>query len=218
MHATKSLATLAAFMVCAASALAQAPAQPAPPAVAGPAGLPAAPSARPFPTPSALGESVLTVEQWLSAENEIARAEVQKARIAAGLTKPVAFKGPNKPVPLDVTVESIFGHSGALKATLRTADGQRFEGVGPGSRVKNCEVVRIVDRCVVLRAPAISGRRAAGPTCPTACWTGERPQPAAAALAGMPPLPPGGPAGMPLPTPQPPATPAPIPPAPVAAK
>lgn len=165
---------------------------------------------------------MLTVEQWLAAENDVARKEAQKSRIAAGAEQlPVVARGPQGPAPQVVTVNSISGLGDALRAEITTPDGQTWANVGPGTRVRSCEVERIAGACVVFKPAAANKAKSSAAICPTACWTGDRPAPQFApfgtpGLPGQPaglsgPLPPGGPgqSGMPLPMPAP--MPAPIP-------
>ncbi|MEJ8837671.1 hypothetical protein [Ramlibacter sp. AN1133] len=172
---------------------------------------PAAAAVLPSPKPSeSMTGSVTTVGELLKVENQLALKAAQKAKQDAGLgaapvaVEPGKLSKPLPPPPVLVQVDSILGTGSALRANLMVGS-ESFENVRPGSRIATCEIVRIENRCVVLRPVELPGK-AKGPACPTACWTGVKPvAPVMSAGApGMPgaPLPAGTP-GMPLPAPMP---------------
>lgn len=170
-----------------ASAHAQQPAEapgssPAAPAPRIPASGPLSHAKMSAPDLAALQGNVETVEALLKAENELALEKARKERVQAGLEAPALKAKAKGPAPLVVDVESIAGLQGRLRAYL-TANGQRYENVTVGAKVQGCRIEAIQNRCVVLK-PIVEGRKA--PACPTACWTGVRPEPLLPmGLAGM---------------------------------
>lgn len=135
------------------------------------------------PDLAALRGNVETVEALLKAENELALEKARKERVQAGLETPALKAKAKGPAPLVVDVESIAGLQGRRLRAYLTANGQRYENVTVGATVQGCRIEAIQNRCVVLK-PIVEGRKA--PACPTACWTGVRPEPLVpAGLAGM---------------------------------
>jgi hypothetical protein len=163
--------------------------------------------------PGSMVSSILTVEELLRLENAFAMKQAHKQRAEAGLAGPeVAVKSAGRPAapPMTASVDAIFGTNDNLRAHI-VVDGQTFQNVGAGSPVKECEIERIANHCVIFRSvPVRAGSRVAGPLCPTACWTGIKAPPATLFGTGGPlPAMPGGMPGGPLPSPmsqaQPPA-------------
>lgn len=144
------------------------------------------------PNLAALQGNLQTIDTLIKAENELALEKVRKERVQAGLEAPtLQAKAKTQPTVV-VSVESIAGLPGNLRAYL-TANGQRYENVGVGAKVQGCQIEAIQNRCVVLK-PLTQDRKA--PMCPTSCWTGIQPQPViVTGLPGQPPANalPGGP-------------------------
>ena len=170
-----------------------------------PGAAPSAPAAAPAAPqrPASMSTSITTVQDLLTLENALAVKQALKQRVDAGLASPEAPAATKSQVvvaapPMTANVDAIFGTGDHLRAHL-TVMGQPFTNVTVGSRVKTCEVVRIADRCVVMRpAPGVPN----APACPAACWTGVPPAPPvmASGVPGMPGGMPGSPLPMPMPT------------------
>ncbi|MDB5858865.1 MAG: hypothetical protein JWQ76_2554 [Ramlibacter sp.] len=148
---------------------------------------------------STFGQSVFTVEELLRLENELVLHEAEHTRSAASPSPPAApvLQRLDKlaAAPLVLSVDAIMGVGDTLRADLSSPDGESFANLRPGSRLRDCEVERIANRCVVFRPVSRRGRRAPA-ACPSVCWTGLQPaapMPATLANTGGPvlPLPPG---------------------------
>lgn len=147
--------------------------------------------------------NVQTVEELVRFENELALAKLENERRAAAAKRGVPVGGPAKPKgppPMVMTVQSIHGLPGHLRANV-VANGQGITNLTAGSEVGVCRVQAIHNRCVVLapRTRSTLGKsrvRAPALSCPTTCWTGIEEPSVSGVNLGMPPM-----AGGPLPMP-----------------
>lgn len=184
-----------ALVAAALPVLAQAP--------AGPASQPPQPAAAITRDTTVIKGNVQTVEALVKFENELAIEKMENERRAADLKRGVPTtrsSKPKGPSPMVMTVESIHGLPGQLRANV-VANGRGMTNLKAGADVGTCQVQAIQDRCVVLTPRATGARgatkgtaRKASPVCPTTCWTGIQALPMAGGSPGMPPM-----AGGPLP-------------------